>query len=67
MSSYLPALVALAAIVLTYVFCIRPMRTGSCGMGVAGGAAHGEALRRELELARTELELLRAREHADPR
>lgn len=67
MSSYLPPLVALTAIVLTYVFCIRPMRRRSCGTTAAAASRHDEALRRELELTRTELALLRAREHTDDR
>jgi hypothetical protein len=30
---WLPASVAAAALVFTYVFCVRPMRRGHCGIG----------------------------------
>lgn len=61
MLAYLPAGVAVAAIALTYLFCLRPMRQGGCGhLGPAVDASAPRA--RELELARTELELLRLRE-----
>jgi len=55
---YLPLVIAAAAIGLTYLFCVRPMRRhGSCHRparrpGVRAGLAT------ELELARAELELL---------
>lgn len=61
MLAYLPAGVAVAAIALTYLFCLRPMRQGGCGHPrptVDAGATQARAL----ELARTELELLRLRE-----
>lgn len=32
MTSWLPAITAVAAITLTYLLCIRPMRHGRCGM-----------------------------------
>ena len=58
MLTYLPAVVAVAAIALTYLFCIRPMRRGNaCFDRTANG--HDA---RELELVRAELELLRLRE-----
>jgi hypothetical protein len=63
-SAYLPVLVAVAALGLTYAFCIRPMRRGSCGHG-QGWSARGRA--HELELARSELELLRLRQTAHDR
>ncbi len=59
MPGYLPLVVATAAVGLTYLFCIRPMRRhGSCHRSTKGPAA-GAGLAGELELARTELELLR--------
>ena len=61
MLTYLPALVAVAAVALTYVFCIRPMRRGGACVHLPGTAARPGATTRELELARTELELLRLR------
>ena len=68
MLTYLPALVAVAAIALTYLFCIRPMRRGNaCFHRPANG--HDEQ-GQELQRARTELELLqlreRERERAEP-
>jgi len=57
-ANYLPLIIAAAAIGMTYLFCVRPMRRqGSCHRpadrpGVSAGLAT------ELELARAELELL---------
>jgi hypothetical protein len=56
----LPASVAIAAVALTYVFCIRPMRRGHCGM--ASSTSHGRGLDQELAEVRAEL----ARELAQP-
>jgi len=55
---YLPLIIAAAAIGLTYLFCVRPMRRhGSCHRSAnRPEAPAGPA--DELELARTELELL---------
>ncbi len=53
---YLPVLIAVAAVALTYLFCIRPMHRGACH-----GTGGDQQLARELELARAELELLRLR------
>ena len=33
MELILPAVTAIAAITLTYLFCVRPMRRGRCAMG----------------------------------
>ena len=61
MLTYLPAIVAVAAVALTYLFCIRPMRRGiACFHRPAKGRDERGL---ELERARTELELLRLREH----
>ena len=60
MLTHLPALVAVAAVALTYLFCIRPMRRGtSCRHFLP--RQHDER-GQELERLRTELELLRLRE-----
>jgi hypothetical protein len=56
---YLPVLIAVAAVALTYLFCIRPMRRGACH------TSGDQQLARELELARTELELLRLQRAAE--
>lgn len=61
MLSYLPVGIAVAAIALTYLFCLRPMRQGGCGH-LGPGVHAGARQARELELARTELELLQLRE-----
>lgn len=70
MPSYLPALVAVAAVALTYLFCIRPVRRGGACLHRPSTASRPHATSRELELARTELELLRLRhgrhEHSGP-
>lgn len=56
---YLPALVAVAAVALTYLLCIRPMRRGnSCFQAMPD---RDDERGREFERVRTELELLRLR------
>lgn len=50
---FLPASIAIAAVALTYVFCVRPMRRGHCGMG--SSAAQHRDLDSELTQARAEL------------
>lgn len=56
MEAVFPALVAVAAITLTYFTCIRPMRRGQCGMtpGQPAGAADSE---RDTEIARLRAEV----------
>ncbi len=64
MPGYLPLVVASAAVGLTYLFCIRPMRRhGSCRRPAKSPAA-GAGLAGELELALMELELLRLQQAA---
>ena len=60
MLSDLPAFVAVAAVALTYLFCIRPMRRGKACFHRPADThdEHGQ----ERERARTELALLRLRE-----
>ena len=60
MLTYLPAAVAVAAIALTYLFCIRPMRRGNACFDQTANGHDGQGL--ELERVRAELELLRLRE-----
>lgn len=60
MLTYLPVVVAIGALALTYLFCLRPMRRGACLP--RGATTPRTSLDRELELARTELELLRLRQ-----
>lgn len=60
----LPIGVSLAAVVLTYLFCIRPMRRGHChGTSAAAAAGHApdrarQDLDRALEEARRDLAAL---------
>jgi hypothetical protein len=58
--TYLPAVVAIGALALTYVFCLRPMRGGACLH--RGAMPRRTVLDGEIDLARTELELLRLRQ-----
>lgn len=64
MPTWLAALIALAALAVTYFLCIRPMRHGGhCGMG---GACQADAEReRELADLREELRILRAQDTGD--
>ena len=57
---WLPAGVAVAAIALTYLFCIRPMRRGHCGMMPSSGE---NELDKELSEARTTLSRMLADGH----
>lgn len=66
MPTWLAALVALAAIALTYFFCVRPMRRdGRCGMGDACRSDADRA--REIAELREELRILRAEDALDSR
>lgn len=60
MLTYLPAVVAVAAIALTYLFCIRPMRRGNACFTRTSSGHDARGL--ELERVRAELEVLRLRE-----
>ena len=68
----LPVGVSLAAVVLTYLFCVRPMRRGHChGSSRAGSPAPGADrdqadLDRALDAARNDLGALLARRSPDP-
>lgn len=58
MELLLPAVVAVAAIGFTYVFCIRPMRSGHCAMpGMAHRDESAEA--QEMQRLRDEVTELR--------
>lgn len=65
MLTYLPLVVAIGALTLTYLFCLRPMRREACLH--RGATPPRTSLDRELELARTELELLRLRQRKGAR
>lgn len=64
MPTWLAAFVAVAAIAVTYLFCIRPMRRGGhCGMA---DTCRSDAEReRELADLREELRILRAADAMD--
>jgi hypothetical protein len=58
MTSWLPPLIAAAAIAATYLFCIRPhLRGRSCGMNTATNAGSTEAGSADAEVARQVAEL----------
>lgn len=67
MSLLTPLLVLAAAVVVTYLFCVRPMRRGHCpmaqglGAGLADQAGSSPGLDAELRRARQELAALRER------
>jgi len=67
MPGYAPLIFAAASVALSYLICIRPMRRGACHTVPAGrrGAA-ANSVGEQLELARTELELLRLQQTAKP-
>jgi type VI protein secretion system component VasK len=62
-STILAIAVFVAAVTLTYLFCIRPMRRGQCGMGPRRGTNEAtrqreeeiRALRREINQLRNDL------------
>jgi hypothetical protein len=62
---WLPASVAAAAVTLTYVFCVRPMRRAHCGMG--SSARQRRDLDRELAQVRAELDRALAEQVSDKR
>lgn len=60
MSTWFALAVLVAAVGLTYLFCIRPMRRGQCGMGGSAAGQAGESNRRE-EIDRLRDEIAQAR------
>ena len=67
MPGFAPLVFAATSVGLSYLVCIRPMRRGGCHM-VPGGrrGAAADSVGEQLELARTELELLRLQQTAKP-
>jgi hypothetical protein len=65
MPTWLAALVTVAVIIAVYLFCIRPMRRGSCAVGSAG---RDPELTRQIAELREELRVLREEDHraSDP-
>ena len=61
MESLFPALIAAAAIGLTYFVCIRPMRRGQCGMMPHQHDAESDA-ERDAEVARLRAEIAELRQ-----
>ena len=58
---WFPAAIAVAAVILTYLCCVRPMRRNRGAMSTADRPARGtDALDRALNDARAELTALRA-------
>jgi hypothetical protein len=62
----LPAGILLAAVGLTYFFCVRPMRRRNCATSAAERLSTTEELDRALDGARTELARLRADAERSP-
>jgi hypothetical protein len=60
MSTWVAALVALASVTAVYFFCIRPMRSGGCGM--SAGSRDDVELDRQIADLREELRVLRAQD-----
>ncbi|MGH2598942.1 MAG: hypothetical protein ACRDJ9_06100 [Dehalococcoidia bacterium] len=48
-----------AAVTLTYLFCIRPMRRGACDMGRGPGTQNATRREEELRALRREVDELR--------
>ena len=63
----LPAGTAIAAVALTYFFCVRPMRRGHCASIATEPPNSSTDLDRALEQARTELTRLRSQANRDGR
>lgn len=63
MSTWIAALVALAAIAATYFFCMRPAMRGRCAMN--GTADHNLDTDRQLAELKEELRVLRAQDALD--
>lgn len=66
MPGYAPLILAAASVVLSYLVCIRPMRRGGCHMVPGGRRGAADSAGEQLKLARTELELLRLQQRAEP-
>lgn len=62
---WLPLGSVLAAVGLTYFFCMRPMRRGHCASTPAGRSPTAEQLDRDLDQARTHLTRLRTETDQD--
>jgi hypothetical protein len=60
MSTWVAALIALASVTVVYFFCIRPMRSGRCGMSRA--SRDDVELDRQIADLREELRVLRAQD-----
>ena len=64
MPTWLAGLVAVAAITVTYFFCLRPHLRGRGGTAT-GGAAHDGQVDRQIAELREELRAMRARDYVD--
>ncbi|MBB5161733.1 hypothetical protein HNP02_001670 [Mycobacterium sp. AZCC_0083] len=64
MPTWLAGLVAVAAITVTYFFCVRPHLRGR-GCTATGGTAHGGQVDRQIAELREELRAMRARDYVD--
>lgn len=66
MTLALPLAVLVASLLLTYFFCIRPMRRGACAMHPRG-AAGDQHRAAELKQLRQEIDALRRESPSVPR
>lgn len=67
MPGYAPLILAAASVALSYLVCIRPMRRGGCHMVPRERRrTAARSVVEQLDLARTELELLRLQQPAKP-
>jgi hypothetical protein len=62
---WLPAGTVIAAVALTYFFCVRPMRRGHCATTATGRSSTSAELDRALDQARIHLTRLRTDAHQD--
>lgn len=65
MATWLAALIAVAAITATYLFCVRPMQRGRGHCVMTGNPAQGAELDRQVAELREELRALRAQDALD--
>ena len=65
MPTWFAAVIALAAITATYLFCVRPMLRGRCTTTTTGTALDERETDRQLGELREEVRILRAQDALD--
>jgi hypothetical protein len=66
MPTWLAVTVLVAAVGLTYLCCIRPMRRGTCSASSDAGATEQASRREEIDQLRAEISQARRDLHAKP-